>query len=319
MSVREQLELGEGSDLLARAREQWPRWAQSDPRLVVVEDFDDLRAWLRQADPAHADQVLLALAMLAAPDGGDDLVAAGALAHALVPGAAVLAARMVALRAIWRGTQWNTGVLGGEDPDKLVAAQLWLEVRSFPWRRLSHVASNILLSTRVAVLTEYGSWPQVERRDRTWAHTVALEAFSYGDTSRDGDRAQPRSAMLAGLDRAGQRALFAAGSGPEPSSAEELCSVLAWAAESGVIAEQDRQLLLLMVEEAWVSQDRGLFSTAEVRQGNHQGNCGGFTSRKLTARVAERVGLAESTVRRRTSRCMRALAAASTQYPEHVA
>lgn len=314
MSVQEQLGLGESSDLLAQAREQWPAWVRKDSRLMVVGGFEELRPWLRKARPDEADEVLLGLAKLASTIGGDDLAAAATLAHALLPGAAALSARLLVLRATW-ASQWAAGECGSEHPDKLVAAQLWMEVRSFPWQRLRHVASNILIRTRVAVLREYGSRPQIERRDRTWAHTVVLESFAFGDAQREWNFTLHASAHEASMEKISTRALVVASGSAESSSAEELLYVLGWASDCGVITEQDRHLLLCMVEEAWTSHDAGVFSTAEVRQGSY----GGFTSRKLTTRVAERVGLAEITVRRRTARSMRALAAASTRYAEYVA
>ena len=92
MSVGDQLGLDDDSELLEQARQRWPAWVASDARLEVVEEFDDLRAWLPPVDRDASDEVLLALAMLAAPDGGDDIVAAAALAKCLLPGACRLAA-----------------------------------------------------------------------------------------------------------------------------------------------------------------------------------------------------------------------------------
>ncbi|WP_300402893.1 hypothetical protein, partial [uncultured Nocardioides sp.] len=70
MSVGDQLGLDDNSELLDQARQKWPAWVAADPRLGVIEEFDDLRAWLPSVDSAASDEVLLALAMLAAPDGG---------------------------------------------------------------------------------------------------------------------------------------------------------------------------------------------------------------------------------------------------------
>ena len=75
MSVGDQLGLDDNSELLDQARQKWPAWVATDPRLGVVDNFDDLRSWLPTVDHEESDQVLLALAMLAAPDGGDDLPA----------------------------------------------------------------------------------------------------------------------------------------------------------------------------------------------------------------------------------------------------
>jgi hypothetical protein len=66
----------------------------------------ELRGWLH------------ALATLAAADGGNDVAAAAALACALMPGACILANRLRTLAV---------------QIDQIVAAQLWVEVRTFPW------------------------------------------------------------------------------------------------------------------------------------------------------------------------------------------
>ena len=84
MSVGDQLGLDDNSELLDQARQKWLAWVAVDPRLGVVEEFDDLRAWLPSVDSAASDEVLLALAMLAAPDGGDDIAAAVAQGDTLV-------------------------------------------------------------------------------------------------------------------------------------------------------------------------------------------------------------------------------------------
>ena len=140
MSVGDQLGLDDNSELLDQARQKWPVWVAADPRLGVVDSFDDLRAWLPSVDHETSDQVLLALAMLAAPDGGDDIAAAAALAKCLLPGACRLAGWLCTLppREVFRDSQ---PVVAGswsavERVDELVASQLWIEVRTFKWRRL---------------------------------------------------------------------------------------------------------------------------------------------------------------------------------------
>jgi len=35
--------------------------------------------------------------------------------------------------------------------DQIVVAPLWVEVRTFPWRRLTKVAANVLMNTRAGV------------------------------------------------------------------------------------------------------------------------------------------------------------------------
>lgn len=79
---------------LAVARQRWTHWRSRYEALHVVDDLAELPAWLSDADCASADRVLLAMAQLSAPDGGDDVVATSALAWLLVPGASMLAHRL---------------------------------------------------------------------------------------------------------------------------------------------------------------------------------------------------------------------------------
>ena len=310
MSVGDQLGIDENSELLDQARRKWPEWVAWDPRLDVVAEFDDLRAWLPSVDRDASDEVLLALAMLAAPDGGDDIAAAAALAKCLLPGACRLAGWLSTLppKEVFRDSQ---PVAGGtwsavERIDELVASQLWIEVRTFPWRRLRKVAANILMNTRVGVLREVGDFFQVSRADRTWANTTLVECFSAGDLT-DGDGGAWSAAEMPTERVAGalfhRPEILADQSGPdreEPSAAEELLELLAWACEQRVISDADRYLLLCLVEEA----DR-------VETRNLTRGYGGLIGNELSSRVAPRVGVSEATVRRHASRSMRSLAAAA--------
>jgi len=309
MSVGDQLGLDDNSELLDQARQKWPAWVAADPRLAVVDNFDDLRAWLPSVDCETSDEVLLALAMLAAPDGGDDVAAAAALAKCLLPGACRLAGWLSTLppKEVFRDSQpvaagtWSAV----ERIDELVASQLWIEVRTFKWRRLRKVAANILINTRVGVLREVGDFFCVARADRTWANTTLVESFSAGDlTSADGGAgysAEMPTERVAGA--LFHRPEILADPGPEqeePSAAEELLELLTWACDHQVISAADRYLLLCLVEEA----DR--VETRRLGRGY-----GGLVGTELSSRVAPRVGVSEATVRRHASRSMRALAAAA--------
>ena len=309
MSVGDQLGLDDNSELLDQARQKWPAWVAADPRLGVVEEFDDLRAWLPSVGSAASDEVLLALAMLAAPEGGDDIAAAAALAKCLLPGACRLAGWLSTLppREVFRDSQpvaagsWSAV----ERIDELVASQLWIEVRTFKWRRLRKVAANILINTRVGVLREVGDFFHVSRADRTWANTTLVESFSTGDlTSADGagySAEMPTERVAHALFHRPE--ILADSTGPEqeePSAAEELLELLAWACDHQVISAADRYLLLCLVEEA----DR-------VETRNLARGYGGLLSNEVSSRVAPRVGVSEATVRRHGSRSMRALAKAA--------
>jgi hypothetical protein len=182
------------------------------------------------------------------------------LAWALLPGACALAHR-----------------LHGLSPriDELVAAQLWLEVRSFPWGRLRRVAANILANTRAGVLGECGAWSQARRADKAWTNTQLVDpSASFWNR------------YTAGLDAV-------------PSAAEELLGLLDSACAAKIITHADRSLLLWLVEAA----DRCGITR------NGRGNAG-LMSNAASAQVALHAGLSPITVRRRARRIIDALTAA---------
>ncbi|MFT4011690.1 MAG: hypothetical protein QM655_16790, partial [Nocardioidaceae bacterium] len=114
MSVQQQLGLEDDGLLVQQIRERWSTWSAHDERLAPIEEFSQLREWLRSAGVEERDDALYALACMAAKDAGNDPVAGAALAWALLPGVAMVAARMA-----------------GYAPrmDARFAAQLWLECR----------------------------------------------------------------------------------------------------------------------------------------------------------------------------------------------
>lgn len=301
MNVGQMLGLDEGGELLAQVRDRWPVWTVTEDRLAVVDDFDDLRGWLDAATPEEKDEVLLTLAMLAAPDGGDDVTAAAALAKCLLPGACRLAAELVSHRRRWMPERL-------EGASELVASQLWVEVRSFRWRRCRKVASNVLWNTRAGVLRSVGDPVQVDRSDRTWARTsvidgnllaTALETTSgAGDESVGADRSVKQQRVWSWPDLTtslpGQQ---------EQSARDELLEVLAWALREDIITSADRYLLLSLVEES------GAIDVRRVGRGY-----GGLLANEVLKRVAPRTGLSPSTVRRRTVKSVAALAAASRKF-----
>jgi len=306
MNVGDRLGLDEGGELLEQARRRWAAWVAADDRLAVVDDFDDLREWLATADRDAADDVLLALAMLAAPDGGGDVAAAGALAKCLLPGACRLAG--------WFASQ-RRHLLPGDVhlATELVASQLWIEVRTFPWRRGKKVAANILGNTRVGVLRECGDVTQVARTNQTWVHTELVEALASCDpgaafdveSGRVGERRQPvgRGPWLLADPKPGP--------GEEHSPLEELREVLAWGCDQEVINAEDRYLLLCLVQEAsQVEVARAVAARKRAHRVPRDGGCGGLLANDVAVRVAPRVGASEATVRRRASRSVRALATA---------
>lgn len=291
MNIGDLLGLDNNSELLELAQQRWAIWAVDHPTLRVVDDFADLRGWLKSVDRQDADAVLLTLAMLASPDGCDDVAAAGALAKCLLPGVCTEAGRlteMLARRQIAVSTPGSVT----QQVNELVASQLWIEVRTFPWRRLRKVAANILVNTRMGVLRELGDNAQVWRRDRIWANTLLTNELGSGDL--DGRRAtgsatQHLSELLGDP----------AASIDQETPLDELLDVLTWACDHEVITTEDRALLLCLIEEA-----------DHMETGRTSRGLGGLIGTELSIRVAPKVGVAQATVRRRASKSIRALAAA---------
>ena len=113
--------------------------------------------------------------------------------------------------------------------DEVVAAQLWLEIRSFPWQRQRKVAANIVMNTRRGVLRELGVGQSAREADPTWARSLQCD---------------PDSPVWAVMESRQE---------PQSRSAAELADVLAWALERSVIDETDRDLLLTLAEVADLS------------------------------------------------------------------
>ncbi|SDT00294.1 hypothetical protein SAMN04488543_2818 [Friedmanniella luteola] len=160
--------------------------------------------------------------------------------------------------------------------DELVAAQLWIEVRTFPWQRLGKVAANVLASLRVAVMLDCGVASQLQRSDRTWSRTRSLDPASY---------------------------CWAAVAAPPTvtSAEEELASLLAWACEANVITTEDRSLLLCLV------------ATADSASSVTRRSRSGLMGDRVSAAVGEAFGVSSVTVRRRARRTMTALSEACAE------
>ncbi|MFC3687287.1 hypothetical protein [Aquipuribacter hungaricus] len=264
MSVAEHLGLDdpETSELIRQAQRRWPAWARQDARLAVVTGPLQVPEWTLAADRADADGVLHALACLAAVDGGDDPAAAATLCWSLLPAAVSVAHEL-------RGV---TGSL-----DEAVAAQLWLEIRTFPWQRLRKVAANIRANTRTGVLRQCDDRSLGRPGDRTWSLTQPVD---------------PTAAFWSALDDP-------TASEPGPAAAEEVVDVLRWACSNDVISSQDRDLLLSLMEAA----------SARSLGRRHRGG-GGLLANALSEEVARNWGVSPVTVRRRTRRSVQALARA---------
>jgi hypothetical protein len=221
------------------AVQAWPRWCAQQPNLCVVAEPALLDAWLRAADPAAADQVLQALVQLAARDGGDDEAAATVMAWVMLPAAARVAGRLAYL---------------DPDIDFHVAAQLWLEIRSFTWRTTTHVASNLAHRVRKAV-------------------TAELIALPVVDADALAQHLEPADGMA------------------EDDAVDELIEVLEAAVSAGTISEDDRLLLLDVIVAAAADAETHLSLWGEevsARVGV-QWNCSSRTIRRRTSEAVARL------------------------------
>ena len=261
MSVAEHLGLDDPDrGLLAQARAGWPSWSRLQPQLAVVAELVDLPAWILTADREKVDQVLLELARLGSPTGADDAAAAGALCWLLLPGACLAANRMRSLTA---------------RIDECVAAQLWLEVRAFPWHRGHKVAANVVWNLRRGVLRDLGMTEPGRASDPTWARSIPVA---------------PDAELWAFLDARSPVE-------EQAEAADELAEIVSAALAYGALARPDVELLLQLAHEA---------SRADVAR-NREGRAG-LCSRAASRAVAARQGISEATVRRRARHGVQVLA-----------
>jgi len=259
MNVTEMLGLqDERMEALVECR--WADWVDIEPRLAVVGDPARLDAWRRKASHGLANDMLLGLARLAAVDGADDTDAALVLAWLVLP---------TALRV--RRTLWAVS----ERIDEVVAAQLWVEVRSLPWRRRHWVSAKVASRLREGVLHECG-WPTHHQPNR-------LKLVSMGPV-------EPPDRRLDDLDDAG----------------EELADLLAWACTEDVITVEDRELLISLIAAAKAMEREG--------ESIREGGVAGLSSHHVSNLVAKEWGVCSRTVRRRTVRCLAALTGSVGEY-----
>lgn len=262
MSVARHLGLQDPQEgLLAQARDRWPIWQESHPDLRVVPDLLDVPAWTTGAGPGGADEVLWRLAWLANPRGGDDAIAAGALSWLLLPGACTLAHRLRLLSA---------------RIDEIVAAQLWLEARSFPFERPWRVAAGLLAATRRGVLRDVGVVARDSGPDRAWAYTRVLDPSDEQWPALESTCQQPSSGTVQGRT-------------------DELTDLLSAALATGAIDHADQDLLIevaLTAHQVGARRDLG---------------AGGLCSRAGLRQVGERRGVSPATIQRKVRASLNAL------------
>lgn len=250
----------------------WRNWVESEPRLAEVGIDDVAHVVNNPARPAAANIALGALVRLAAVDGGDESDAALLVAHLLANGTRALA---IALRDL------------SPDIDDLIAGQLWMQIRTFPWRRRTRAyAKSLLLDTRAGVVAEL--FPYRSRAGYDRVIVADLRSWSIQEESRSRQLTeQPYSNRVDEHD-------------------SELFDVLEWAHLSGVIGGGEIQLLIDLIRAADATEGsvgirRGLNIAADI------------------AHVAAQRGVNEKTIRRRRDRALAALRQAGTDYRSQVA
>jgi len=238
----------------------WAAWVAVEPRLARVRDPMRLDAWRRGVAPETANAVLLGLARLAAFDGGDDTDAALVLAWLLLPTALRVRRSLSSL---------------SERIDEVVAAQLWVEVRSLPWGRPHWVAAKVATRLREGVLVDCGM--------STHHRPARLAVVSLGP-----------------VDPADDRRVDA------DDATEELADLLAWACAEDVISLEDRELLVSLIAAA-----RTLDRSGERFR---DGGVAGLSSHHVSNLVAQERGVCARTVRRHAARCIAALTGAAADF-----
>ena len=219
MSVATLLGLDESGDgLLEVARVRWPAWQERHAPLRSVDDLDALKEATRRLTPAESNELLLALAELGSPDGGNEAAATAALVWLLLPGAGNLARRL--RRAL-------PGLLSGEI-DQLVAGQVWIHARTLRAspQRPGWCAATVLRNAERSIRQELGIHPLSDRALR--------------DSMRVGVGSECEAALGRVLDA----------SSPASPAAVELREVMEGAIRAGGICAVEADLLLDVAQHA---------------------------------------------------------------------
>ena len=254
------------------------RWAAAEPALAGIGTVGELAEIVHNGgDPARADELLGALVRLAAVDGGNEEDAALLVAHLLGNGSRKLALQLRDLSA---------------DIDDLLAGELWLQIRAFPWRRRRRAyAKSLLLDTRLAVLAELRPY-----RNRAGLSRVLL-VDPVVNAAEDGAKGDCSSLL--------DRPCLDPHAGDESS----LLDLLEWAQRTGVIDRADAALLI----ELMLAADGARAADQDAAAGR------GLNRAKEISAVAARHGVHEKTIWRRRARALDALRDARGQYVAAVA
>jgi hypothetical protein len=260
-------QLGQGWQELTERVERsgrWPWWVAAEPALASAGSFDEVAAIVSdRAHPQRADVLLAGLVRLGAVDGGNDQDAAWAVALLLTNGSARLARQLKGL---------------SPSMDQMVAGQVWLQIREFPWhKRRRAIAANILLDARRAVLRDLGA----DTRSSCAQGVLVI----LMDTTSEGEAASGGWHALASHDRS-----------VESGDDVTLVEIVQWAIGNGVVSPEDAATLLELAALELQGTVRGLSSAAEIHA------------------IATRRGVTEKTVRRSRDRAVRSLAGARMAY-----
>jgi hypothetical protein len=194
---------------------RWRSWVVAEPDLAGVTGLRQVVAIARdQGNNRRADVILAALVRLAAVDGGNDQDAAYLVALLLTNGTGRLARQL-------KDTS--------DDIEAIVAAQVWLTIREFPWRRRRQgIAQSILLDARRAVLADLGV---PTARSLRWGVVILADPTTDMEVAGSG--------MWAHFD------VY-----PTVAPGEEytLAAVLGWATGHDLVSHEDAAILLDLAE-----------------------------------------------------------------------
>jgi len=195
--------------------EVWQRWVAAEPALASLGSLSDLR----ELRGRQADQLLGALVRLAAKDGGDDELAAMAVAHQVASEALGVAVELCDL---------------GPDVDHVVLTSLWIEIRTFPSRRRTRAYATSLRRTTRRSALRYLLYRSSDR-----ARLVMRPPEDITEGAVHAVPEPPEGATAA-------------------QSRRELVEYLEWCVYADWITRDDAALMLEIVAAGWQTADKGV-------------------------------------------------------------
>lgn len=252
----------------------WQRWQLWEADLARVDDLRGLRLAVRDQTQLGLGETLLgALLRIASTNGRDDVLAARAVAHLLTPGAAMMAG--------WLASR------GVSDAEAMVAAQVWVSVRTAPvqrWQR--RFAANLVWAIRKALAAD--ALACGARSTDALFHAVDIDVVPELPIG-----VEPDGAMVA----ADPDVFAPRRASPTQEVEDELARLLAWGRDQGLITDEDATLVW---EVTAASTDPGGTSRRRVGWAEEH--------------VGHQYGLTARSVRRRRQRLVQVLAAHHHEY-----